>query len=121
VNVDIHGVAERLKRARVRLGGLSHGSLLLGFIDHLESLGLSPARVLKYANHLCKIFRHIPFDPANATRRDVERVVAWINRQPYREWTKHGLKMAVRKLVQYAKYGSCDEKTPLPPEVCLYI
>ncbi|MEM2780537.1 MAG: hypothetical protein QW791_06695 [Candidatus Bathyarchaeia archaeon] len=52
-----------------------------------------------------------------ATKQDIERVVAWINRQPYREWTKHGLKTALRKLVQYAKCGSCDEKTPLPPEV----
>jgi len=25
--------------------------------------------------------------------------------------------MAVRKLVQYAKYGSCDRKTPMPLEV----
>ncbi|MEM4521066.1 MAG: tyrosine-type recombinase/integrase, partial [Candidatus Bathyarchaeia archaeon] len=117
MNADIHEAGKRLEAARARLSGLEHSELLLKFLDHLGSLGLSKARVLKYANHLFKIFRHVAFDPSAATKHDIERVVAWINRQPYREWTKHSLKMAVRKLVQYAKYGSCDRKTPLPPEV----
>jgi len=69
---------------------------------------LSKARVLKYANNLSKIFRHVAFDPSAVTKHDIERVVAWINRQPCREWTKHGLKMAVRNMVHYAKCGSCD-------------
>ncbi|MEM3466254.1 MAG: hypothetical protein QW566_07270, partial [Candidatus Jordarchaeales archaeon] len=63
------------------------------------------------------IFKNVPFDAVKADRHEVERVVAWINSKPYKSWTKHGLKIAVRKLVQYAKYGSCDGKTPMPPEV----
>lgn len=47
----------------------------------------------------------------------MEKVVAWINRQKYHEWTKHDKKLSLRKLVQYAKIGSCGRKTPLPPEV----
>ena len=96
VNADIHGVGKRLEAARARLSGLEHSKLLLKFLDHLESLGLSKARVLKYANHLSKIFRYVAFDPSAATKHDIERVVAWINRQPYREWTKHSLKMAFK-------------------------
>jgi len=61
--------------------------------------------------------KNTPFNPAEATKRDVERAVAWINAQPYKSWTKHGLKLALKKLVQYAKHGSCDAKTPTPPEV----
>ncbi|MEM3719541.1 MAG: tyrosine-type recombinase/integrase [Candidatus Bathyarchaeia archaeon] len=57
------------------------------------------------------------FDPAVATRKDVERVVAWINSQPYKEWTKRDKRVVLKKLVQYAKYGSCDRDTPYPPEV----
>jgi len=96
VNADIHDVGKRLEAARARLSGLEHSELLLKFLDHLESLGLSKARVLKYANHLSKIFRYVAFDPSAATKHDIERVVAWINRQPYREWTKHSLKMAFK-------------------------
>ncbi|MEM0358300.1 MAG: tyrosine-type recombinase/integrase [Candidatus Bathyarchaeia archaeon] len=117
MTADIYDVDKRLEAARARLSSLEQGGLLLRFLDHLESLGLSRSRVLKYANHLSKMFRHVAFDPSAATKQDIECVVAWINRQPYREWTKHGLKTALRKLVQYAKCGSCDEKTPLPPEV----
>jgi len=73
VNADIHGVGKRLEAARARLSGLEHSELLLKFLDHLESLGLSKARVLKYANHLSKIFRHVAFDPSAATKHDVER------------------------------------------------
>ncbi|MEM3956551.1 MAG: tyrosine-type recombinase/integrase [Candidatus Bathyarchaeia archaeon] len=53
----------------------------------------------------------------DATRRDVERVVAWINRQPYREWTKHDKKLVLRKLIQFAKVGRCDRDAPMPLEV----
>jgi len=114
---DIHDCAKRLEAARRRLSRLRHGELLLAFLDHLETLGLSQSRVLKYANSLCTVFRYVPFNPAEVTRRDVEKVIAWINRQPYRDWTKHDLKMAVRKVVQYAKCGSCDRMTCMPAEV----
>ncbi|MEM4521043.1 MAG: tyrosine-type recombinase/integrase, partial [Candidatus Bathyarchaeia archaeon] len=44
-------------------------------------------------------------------------VIAWINSQPYKSSTKEDLKILVRKLVQYAKCGSCGRNTPVPPEV----
>lgn len=90
---------------------------MLAFLDHLKALGLSDNRVLKYANNISTIFKNVPFNPAEATRRDVERVVAWINMQSCRSWTKHGLKLALKRLVEYAKHGSCDAKTPVPPKV----
>jgi integrase len=113
---DIHDCAKRLEAARRNLSRLEHGELLLGFLDHLQALGLSPSRVLKYATQLCTLFKNVPFDPVDASRADVERAVAWINSQPYRSWTKHGLKLTVKKLLQYAKCGSCHRKAPVPPE-----
>ncbi|MCS7373564.1 MAG: hypothetical protein NDF56_01095 [archaeon GB-1845-036] len=71
-------------------------------MDHLAALGLSIARISKYASHLPALLRIIDFDLAKATREDVEKVVAWINSQPYREWTKHDKKLMLRKLIQYA-------------------
>jgi len=114
---EIYDYDERLERYRRIIKCLRNGELTLRFLDHLGALGLSVARVSKYASHLPALLRVIDFDLADATRKDVEKVVAWINRQPHREWTKHDKKLALRKLIQYAKYGSCDRKTPLPPEV----
>jgi len=117
VNADIHDYAGRLKRARERLSRLENSSLLLSFIDHLSALGLSVGRVAKYANQLCTLMKNCPFNPAKADRRVVERVIAWINSQPYKSSTKEDLKILVRKLVQYAKCGSCGRNTSVPPEV----
>jgi len=114
--VDIHNCSERLERAKKRISKLEGSSLLLGFIDHLEAQGLSAGRVAKYGNHLCTIFKNLRLNPASANRADIERAVAWINRQPYKEWTKHDVKLTVRKIVQYAKCGSCDKKKLLPPK-----
>jgi len=117
---DIYGYSKRLESAGKRLEGLASGSFLLSFLDHLRALGLSQGRVAKYANHICSLMRGLPFDPQNATRRDVERVLAWINSQPYKSTTKKDFKVVVRKLIQYAKYGSCARKTPIPPEVAWF-
>jgi len=114
--VDIHNSLKRFEAARRRVASLDNAELLLAFLDHLEALGLSKLRVAKYASALCTILRNVEFDPAAATKSDVERVVAWINRQPFKEWTKHDLKLALRKLIQFAKNGSCDRKTPIPDE-----
>ncbi|MEM3703224.1 MAG: tyrosine-type recombinase/integrase [Candidatus Bathyarchaeia archaeon] len=115
--VDVYDTAGRLRAARRRLAGLKHGKLLLAFLDHLQALGLSTSRILKYASLLCMIYKNVPFDPVRAEKGDVERVVAWINSRPYKSWTKHGLKLTIKKLVQFAKIGSCHKGAPVPPEV----
>jgi len=114
---DIYGYSERLESAKRRLSRYECSRLLLGFLDHMVALGLSTGRVAKYANHISALMRNVVFDPVKATRSDVERVVAWINSQPYKSSTKGDLRLTVRKLVQYAKFGSCGKKTPLPVEV----
>ncbi|MGQ9691225.1 MAG: tyrosine-type recombinase/integrase [Thermoproteota archaeon] len=115
--IDIHDSLKRFESARRRVASLDHAELLLAFLDHLEALGLSKLRLAKYAAALCTILRNVKFNPAKATKQDVEVAVAWINRQPFREWTKHDLKLTLRRLVQFAKCGSCGGKTPVPDEV----
>jgi integrase len=114
---DLYNYPRRLERAKQRVSELRNSDLALSFLDHLEALGLSVGRVAKYANHLCTLLKVIDFDPTSASKKDVERVVAWINSQQYKASTKRDLKLIIRKLIQYAKLGSCDKKTPLPPEV----
>jgi len=70
------------------------------------------------ASHLIAVLRLIDFDVKNATRGDVERVVAAINtNKRWTESTKHHKRVILRRLIQFAKHGSCDRSTPLPPEV----
>jgi integrase len=113
----IYDYEQRLVRYRRSIKTLKNGELALKFLDHLGALGLSTARVAKYASHIPVLLRVIDFDLKEAAREDVERVVAWINSRPHKEWTKHDKKLTLRKLVQYAKCGRCDRETPLPPEV----
>jgi integrase len=114
---EIYDYKERLKRYRRIIRRLRNGGLALRFLGHLSSLGLSLARLSKYASHIPALLRLIDFDLAQATRDGIERVVAEINRGPWKEWTKHDKKVVLRKLIQYAKYGRCDHETPIPPEV----
>jgi len=97
---------------------LRNGDVALRLLDHLASLGLSAAALSNNAAHLVAVLRLIDFDVAEATRGDVERVVAKINQNPnWREKTKKHKKTVLRRLIQYAKYGSCEKGAPVPPEV----
>jgi len=51
------------------------------------------------------------------TKTDIEHIVAQINSRPNKESAKADNKLLLRKLVQYAKQGSCAKTTPIPPEV----
>jgi integrase len=117
MSAEIHDYEGALRRQRKIIKALKNGDLALSFLDHLAALGLSTARVAKYAICLPALLRVIDFGLREAKREDVERVVAWINRHPYKEWTKHDMKLLLRRLVQYAKYGRCDRDTPLPDEI----
>ena len=115
--LSIYDYERTNQRFRRTIKDLRNGELALRFPDHLESIVLSSATVSKYAEHLPVLLRAVDFDLQDATRRDVERVVAWINSQQYKASTKRDLKLILRKLIQYAKLGSCDRKTLLPSEV----
>ncbi|RLI04362.1 hypothetical protein DRO26_04735, partial [Candidatus Bathyarchaeota archaeon] len=74
--------------------------MTLSFLSHLKSLGLSDARIAKYASHLPTVLRALGnIDLRKATKTDVERAVAWINSQNYAGWTKHSLKLTLKKLI----------------------
>lgn len=115
---DIRLFKKTGERYRRQIAKLRNGELALRFLDHLACLGLSQAALSNYASHLVAVLRLIDFDMAKATRSDVERVVAAINsNRLWKESTKHHKRVVLRKLIQYAKYGSCERSTPLPPEV----
>ncbi len=116
---SIYNYDQRLIGYRRNIEVLHNGKVTLRFLDHLGALGLSVARVSKYASHLPAVLRLIRADVElkDMTKSDVESVVAAINSGPYKEWTKHDKKLTLRKLIQYVKEGSCAKDTPMPLEV----
>ncbi|RLG94795.1 hypothetical protein DRO37_04480 [Candidatus Bathyarchaeota archaeon] len=99
---EIYDYDERLERYRRIIKGLRNGGLALKFLDHLAALGLSVARASKYASHLPALLRVIDFDLADATREDVERVVAWVS-LPLLRWEASSV-----RLVLYASSHICQ-------------
>jgi len=116
-DTSMYKYSTRLKRYRYNIGLLPNGEVALHFLDHLGALGLSVGRISKYGSHLPPLLRVLPSDLAAVTKTDMEGVVSAINCGNFTEWTKHDKKLTLRKLVQYAKLGSCARDTPWPPEV----
>jgi len=114
---DIYNYPRRLEKHREALARMRNGPLVLNFLDHLLVHGLSTARVSKYAATLRTLLRVIEFKPETASKQQIESVVAWIQSRGYAEWTKHDLKLILKKLVQYAKTGTADKNAPYPEEV----
>ncbi len=116
--VRLYDYHERLERSLRKLSGMAGGSYAVRFIEHLASLGLSVPRLAKYAAHLSVILRLFGGKELDrVSREDVERAVAWINRQSYTDNTRRDLKLVLKKFIQYVKCGSCGRDAPLPPEV----
>jgi integrase len=119
IDEPVHNYQQRLDRSRHNIASLPHSEISLQFLDHLSALGLSVGRVSKYASHLPTVLRLIG-NGGNLkalTKTDAERIVAAINARPNKASTKADNKLLLRKLVQYAKKGSCAKGTPLPKEV----
>jgi len=116
-NRDVYNYPRRLEKNKEAIAKMRNGLVSLNFLDHLLVQGLTPARVSKYAAHLRTLLRVIDFQPENATKQDVEKVVAWIQSRAYAEWTKHDLKLILKKLIQYAKTGSADRNAQYSEEV----
>jgi len=56
-------------------------------VDHLLAEGVSKARAVKYIYHLIVLARVTDKPFENMVRRDVERLVSWINTSDYSENT----------------------------------
>jgi integrase/recombinase XerD len=112
---DIHYTKKKLETALKRIGNLRNGPIAIEFLRHMKAKGLSDARVLKYANCLPRILENI--DILNTEKQAIEQFILEINNSTYKAWTKHGYKIAIKKIIQFVKCGNVDKETPYPEAV----
>ena len=85
---------------------------ILRFYEACGAEGLKPIRLLR----LLQLMRLIggslkkPFD--KVTRSDVQKYLAWLEKQELADWTKHGYKVALKKFYKWLRNSET-----YPPEV----
>lgn len=88
---------------RLRQSELSgrNKEIILDFHDYCFSLGLSTRRVLKYLCCLPKLARWLDRDFDKATKRDIQRLMATIEKSDHACRTKYDLKKIVKRFYKW--------------------
>ena len=73
------------------------------FVEYLLAKGVSKARAVKYIYHLVVLARVTDKPFESLGRRDVERLVSWINASDYTDHTKHDYKIVLKKFYQWLR------------------
>lgn len=92
---------------------------IIDFIDYLIANDLSPARQLKYFYTLKTIYKNFDKDFNQATKKDIEQFISWINTSTYEYWTKRDFKIILKKFYKWLKEekGQNFSKYEYPNEV----
>jgi site-specific recombinase XerD len=88
---------------------MNNKALIDKFIVYLKANDISDGRILKYQYTLQKIAKTLkkPYDKAN--KDDIIKFVAWVEEQPYSPWTKHDIKVCLKR---FYKWINGDEDFP---------
>jgi len=101
---DYEGNLQR-RIAAIKAGGLSKANrqAMLGFVDDCFSHRLSVARTEKYLGHLVQLLPMFQKDFVNATKDDIKGVSSLIERRDCSEWTKHDMRMTLKKFFRFLR------------------
>lgn len=107
--VDIHNYERNLELALKILKDLpistSNKEDIIAFKDYCFSEGLSIAKIIRYVYDLRKLAEWLEKDFRTATKKDIEVLAGKIERSDYAMWTKHGLKVALKKFYKWLSGG----------------
>jgi len=78
------------------------------FVEYLLAKGGQQGRAVKYIYHLIVLARVTDKPFESLGRRDVERLVSWINTSDYSENTKRDYKIVLKKFFQWLR--GCSEE-----------
>lgn len=102
--LDIHRVQQRLEAYLRIVDKLPQRNkeLILGFKRECETRGLSGNRILFYVHKICITAKKVNKDLDKLTKEEIKGVIADIeNNDSYKEWTKSGYKISIKKFYQF--------------------
>ena len=93
--------------------------LIKGFIDHLRAQNVGIARLTKYIFTLKVIGEHLGVPFEQATRKEIERFLAWLysKEQGYSPQTTNDYAFFLKRFFKFVRSGNVDRDTPYPEEV----
>ncbi|MDG6927134.1 MAG: tyrosine-type recombinase/integrase [Nitrososphaerota archaeon] len=121
-NMDIHRYDKALKYSyntleKDRIIPETDKKLIVDFTEHLKAKGISTGRVTKYMLNLMTLRRQMKCDFAQADRKEIERLMGWLNSSDYSPHTKLDYKGELKRFYKWLRNGSMDSDIPFPPEV----
>ena len=109
---SVHDIKGRLKSCLKLVNNLENKrdrELILKFRDKCYAKGLGDSRVLFYVIRLKKISELTRKDLDKLDRGDIEKLVSWIERKKYSEWTKQGYKTTLRNFYKLLNDGETPD------------
>ena len=88
----------KLKRSRITR---RNKKLIMDFVEYSFARGLTTVRVVKYVFHLTKLAELLGKDFDKATKKDIQRVVAEIERENYSAWTKKDFRSMLKRFYKW--------------------
>jgi integrase/recombinase XerD len=120
--VDIHNYKKRLdstlkriKRSKLVEISRQNKKDIFDFHNSCFSEGIGAAKIQRYVFDLSKVAKLLKKDFRIATKQDLQRVVAELEKTDYATETKRGIKIAIKKFIRWLK--GIDEKGVYPEEV----
>jgi integrase/recombinase XerD len=90
---------------------------ILDFLDLLRAKRVSTGRLAKYAYHLRTIAENLGTTFEKTQRKDIERLMIWIDEHGYSPDTISDFGMIIKRFFKFVRYGNLDRETPVPEEV----
>ena len=88
----------KLKRSRITR---RNKKLIMDFVEYSFARGLTTVRVVKYIFHLTKLAELLGKDFDKATKKDIQRVIAKIERENYSAWTKKDFRSMLKRFYKW--------------------
>lgn len=107
MNKELEQSIALVKRAKI---SNRNKELILSFKDKCIIEGLGPRRITKYLFETRKIAEWLGKDFDKADRKNIEGVISKLEQSDYAEYTKYGIKIAIRKF--YKVIRNMDEGYP---------